>query len=1035
MQAKLPFFPRSILLFTLLFAGTALAYAVIHDGQVDSNFDVTPAEITEMQSRVDTFVVLPDGKILVSGGFSSISGGRSNSIARLNADGSFDATFRGRSVGAIKGVFPLSNGQILVSGDFLQYDGVSRNRIARLNPDGSIDPTFAPNFGTDFVQIVAVQPDGKMIVNGTFTNVGGVPRIRVARLNPDGSLDLTFTVGNGLNNAGVQRGAVQPDGKIVFVGSFSSYNDVPRIGVLRLNQDGSLDTSFTPTLTGVNTIFDMSLAADGSVFVAGEIESANKIYKLTPSGAIDPTFNMSQTHTSSGRIYGVLAQPDGKVIIGGSFDSMSVNGTSHLRYRIFRFNSNGSVDTSFIAQAGSSFSSGTVRTFAMHEGKILVGGDYGQLNGVGRGGIGRLNIDSSLDQSFVGFLGRLTYLNTLHVYPDGKMLIGGGFHVVGTTFRQYVARLNADGSVDPTFNLDPLVNKVIYAIAIQPDGKILLGGFTGDSSFGGTLGKGLWRINPDGSLDATLDTQLGSFEAVRSIAVQPDGKILIAGQFTRINGVNRSVIARVNADGSLDQGFTPAVSSQSLAQVVLQPDGKILIGGEFNSINGSPIANFARLNSDGSLDPGFNIGGGANSAVSAFLLLPDNRIYVGGSFSTISGGSRSALARLLPNGQLDQTFRSPRISAAVGTIISLPNNKILVGGTTNSNIDAAPRREIIRLFEDGMVDFSFDVTGASINTSDGVVYKLGLQPDGSIIAVGQFDTLSGVARAGIARLLTFPRPSAPVVDFDGDGKTDISVFRPSTGVWHRLQSYFNVYRSAGWGIAGDMLTPVDFDGDFRTDHAVFRPSTGAWYLLNSSDNTTAVIPFGTQGDIAAPGDFDGDAKTDLGVFRPSDGNWWLNRSRDGVTAVQFGLAGDVPVASDYDGDGKTDVAIYRPSNGEWWMNHSGSGIVAATTFGGSGDKPVQGDYTGDRKTDIAFWRPSTGEWFVLRSEDYSYYAVPFGTNGDIPAPGDYDGDGKFDTTVFRPSGGVWYSDRSSAGILIRQFGLDGDRPVPSAFVP
>lgn len=145
-------------------------------------------------------------------------------------------------------------------------------------------------------------------------------------------------------------------------------------------------------------------------------------------------------------------------------------------------------------------------------------------------------------------------------------------------------------------------------------------------------------------------------------------------------------------------------------------------------------------------------------------------------------------------------------------------------------------------------------------------------------------------------------------------------------------------------------------------------------------------------------------------------------------------SGDVPVASDYDGDGHADIAIYRPSLGQWWIKRSSSSVIAFT-FGTSTDKAVQGDYTGDGKADVAFWRPSTGEWFILRSEDFSFYAVPFGTSTDIPAPRDYDGDGKFDTAVFRPSNLNWYVDRSTAGVLIQQFGATGDMPVPSAFVP
>jgi parallel beta-helix repeat protein len=276
----------------------------------------------------------------------------------------------------------------------------------------------------------------------------------------------------------------------------------------------------------------------------------------------------------------------------------------------------------------------------------------------------------------------------------------------------------------------------------------------------------------------------------------------------------------------------------------------------------------------------------------------------------------------------------------------------------------------------------------------------------------------------------------PVFDFDGDGKTDVGIFRPSDGSWWYTRSSANDFKVYAFGTGSDIITPGDYTGDGKADLAVFRPSTGEWFVQRSEDNSYFSFPFGSNGDIPAPADYDADGKTDAAVFRPSTGTWFiLNSGGSGTSIVQFGTSEDKPVPADFDGDGKADIAIFRPSDGSWWYLQSSNSQYKVYRFGVGTDKPVQGDYTGDGKADIAVFRPQTGEWFFQRSEDNSYYSVPFGQNGDVPAPGDYDGDGKFDTAVFRPGTADWFVQRSTAGILITSFGTNGDRPIPNSFVP
>jgi hypothetical protein len=329
----------------------------------------------------------------------------------------------------------------------------------------------------------------------------------------------------------------------------------------------------------------------------------------------------------------------------------------------------------------------------------------------------------------------------------------------------------------------------------------------------------------------------------------------------------------------------------------------------------------------------------------------------------------------------------------------------------------------------GGASWTFNWTAPASNVGPVTLYAAGNQADNSGNTSGDQIYLTSV---------TLQPQQAPmtdkVADFDGDGKTDLSIFRPSNGQWWLNFSSDGIARVYTFGTSTDKIVPADYDGDGKTDVAFWRPSTGEWFVLRSSNLTFFAAPFGASGDIPAPGDFDADGLADFTVFRPSTGTWFINQTTGGIAFVPFGVSGDVPTVGDYDGDGKSDVAIFRPSNGSWWMSRSTTGFFA-TVFGSGTDKPVQGDYTGDGKTDIAFWRPSTGEWYVLRSEDLSFYAAPFGTNGDTPAPGDYDGDNKTDLAVFRPSNTTWFVQRSTQGTLIQGFGLQGDIPTPSAFIP
>jgi uncharacterized delta-60 repeat protein len=788
-------------------AGTATGSVSAHIARLNPDGSVDTTYNPSCNGVVNSIGLQADGRIVIGGNFteifanSAIATSSRNNVARINADGSLDATFNPDDNGRILAMAQQPNGSILLGGTFTSIGGVTRQNLARVSASGALDATFNPTLNAAVLQIL-VQSDSKILIMGGFTNVDGVTRNAIARLNPDGTLDTTY---NPNPNGPVSQMALQSDGNLVIVGAFSGTqgNGASTVtvesGFAVINGDGTTNVGL-PNLSADSKIDAVVIQSNQQIVVAGEftgfapagattLTQRNFMARFNPDGSLDTAFDPNFNNS----VNCLALQADGRILAGGVFTQLDPNegATVITRNHLARLNTDGSVDTNFDPEP-----LGNVTAIAVQpNGQVLVTGLFTQVQpdlGVAlftRNGFVRVNVDGSVDQSFVP--NPNTIVNSLLVLPNGSFLAAGGFTVINGVPVDHLVLFNANGTLNASAfvaSAAAVSGSSIGGIAIQPDSKILVAGsFTG---LNGAVGINLARFNPDSSPDSTFNASIdgpvnaaavltasvpvptqapdvawlnanGTLRSafgsdtiaqisgtVEAVAVQSDGSVIVAGNFTNSSGVTGNNILRLMPNGKLDSSYNPSPNNL-ISSIALQPNGQLIIVGSFTSLSPNAVAtavsrNFiARLNTNGTVDTAFDPN--ANGAVSSVALQPNGQIIIGGTFSNIDPNEsntsyiRENIARLNPDGSVDTSF-NPNAAGQISTITLQPNGQILVGGAfvsfqPNAVGNNITRNFAARLNADGTLDNAFDPE------PNGIVNGMVLLANGQIILGGSFSTL------------------------------------------------------------------------------------------------------------------------------------------------------------------------------------------------------------------------------------------------------------------------------------------------------
>lgn len=762
--------------FLLVMVLCPLGAAAQLPGEVDTSFHTgsfTYGSVMQIEK-------LPDGKYIIAGNFSNWHHTPVTHMARLNSDFSLDTGFAvttgfySVSLLDISEMIVQPDGKILLLGNFTKFNGINRKYILRLNSDGTLDMSFNP--GATFNSrpfCMDLQSDGKILLGGGFTNAFGVTHNHLLRLNSDGTLDTGFSSDAAVSN-GIYDMLVQADGKIVICGNFYTEDVYKRI--VRLLPDGSVDTDFTSALGDGpnNAVYAITQQADNKIIAAGNFTSfggldTKHFARIHTDGSIDNTLHFSDNLVLSvSDPFKVQTAPNGDVVFSGEFYIGNyLNSTRDL----IRISSDGTLLQTFTHISNSYY---PIYDFTFDADEHIIAVNTFLLNDQVCNGLASIQPDGTPDPSIMPYSGFAGYaLKVIAEQPDGKILTGGEVtHYHDGNIGQFV-RLNSDGTRDTGFSPVAVTGDagmdihVVHDIALLPDGSMYVcGNFTG---FGGYTRKRIVKLFPDGTVDPSFGAFTGANKVAYGVSVQPDGKIILGGNFTYYNGTPCEKAIRLLPNGERDPSFAIADMPLYPFDFEVLPDGKILMWGEFMDYDGSGKNGLVRLHSDGSHDLTFNAGmAGPNNDVIDLRIDAEGRYIIVGNFTTYNGTARSRIARLLPDGSLDMDFDPGSgftgFTTITRAIVTLPDLSMIIGGSM-TQYNGAPVQGLVHINPDGSLNTDLSPALA------GNIHCALLCADGKLLAGGDFDVFNTSTVNKLVKVQGVDIPCAAPTDVYVDGIT------------------------------------------------------------------------------------------------------------------------------------------------------------------------------------------------------------------------------------------------------------------------